>query len=499
MRILIDTNILIHLEDHKVVNDTFAKFYQLAHSNKCDLYYHPACLHDIRKDKDSTRQSITLSKLNKYTPMPNPAIPAAEFAALVGEKNDNDQIDNTQLFQVYKGYVDYFITEDQGIHQKAGKINLNDKVLLVVKALRLLQEKYTLIIPQHPLIQKCSTREIESELSDDFFNSLREGYDGFDTWFIEKCAKQNRYCYLLRVDNKISAILIFHREKNIDHQLLGINNDVMKMCTLKVAETVFGYRLGELFLNKMFDMCIRNKINHLYLTVFPQHIHLIDLLEKYGFVKEEFKNKDGKYELRMIKSLIKANYKSSPQSIKAHPFYSDGAEFNKFVIPIAPKYYNTLFKDGIFRQQNLFDSTSEALNEIEGNTISKAYLCKSKRKNMKPGDLLFFYGSKNINCIEPVGVLDEVIYTKDIDEIKRLVKRKTVYSDADLEEMVDGRKAVTVIIFRLIYYLEQPIKRQMIRNLESYSNNFQTITTLTEKDYTNLKKSNYFDERFIIH
>lgn len=499
MRILIDTNILIHLEDNKVINDQFAKVYQLAISNKCDLYYHPACLQDVKRDKDLHRQSITLSKLNKYTQMPDPATPSAEFIALVGQKNDHDEIDNHHLYQVQKEYVDYFITEDKGIHKKAEKINSADKILTVEGGLKLLQERYTLIIPQHPLLQECSTREIENELNDDFFDSLRGNYNGFNKWFIEKCAKQNRYCYVLRVDNKISAILVFHQEKSSEHNLPGINSDAMKMCTLKVAETVFGYRLGELFLNKMFEMCIKRQINQLYLTVFQHHTHLISLLEKYGFVKYEFKNKDGLDELRMIKSLVKSEYASKPQTVAAHPFYVDGAGVNKFVIPIDPKFYNTLFKDGVFRQRSLFDDTSDALNEIEGNTISKAYLCKSKRKNMKAGDLLFFYGSKTIKSIEPVGLLDEVIYTKDIEEIKRLVKRKTVYSDADLEQMADGKKAVTVLIFRLLYYLENPVKFQVIKTLESYTNNFQTITSLKDTDYNNLKQNKHFDERFIIN
>lgn len=219
LRIEIDTNILIHLEDNKVISDPFAKFYQLAVLNKCDVYYHPACLRDIKKDKDEERQRITLSKLNKYVLMPDPAAPTIDFVGLVGEKKDNDEIDNAQLFQVYKGYVDYFITEDNGIHSKAAKLNLSEKVLTVANGLKLLQERYTLVIPQHPLLQECSTREIEKELNDEFFNSLREGYLGFNSWFIEKCAKQNRHCYVLRVNNKISAMLIFHREKSADHQL----------------------------------------------------------------------------------------------------------------------------------------------------------------------------------------------------------------------------------------------------------------------------------------
>jgi predicted nucleic acid-binding protein len=498
MRILIDTNILIHLEDNKVIDEQFAKFYQFAISNKCDLYYHADCLKDLKRDKNKDRQDITLSKLNKYTKMPNPATPTAEFINTVGQKKENDEVDNTQLFQVFKSYVDYFITEDKGIHDKAAKRSLKNKVLSLSEGLKILKEKYTLIIPQHPLLQECSVREIENEINDIFFDSLRESYNGFNDWFL-KCARENRRCYLLRVDSKIAAILIFHIEKQSDHNLPNVNTDALKMCTLKVAETVFGYRLGELFLNKMFDLCIKAKINHLYLTVFPHHFQLIELLTKYGFTRYEFKNKHDKDELRMIKSLIKSEYTQVPQAISSHPFYFDNDTINKFVIPINPGFYNTLFKDGKFRPQTLFDETESSLNEIEGNTISKAYLCKSRRKSMKAGDLLFFYGSKKIKCIDPVCILDSVTYTKDINEIKNLVKRKTVYSDVDLKNMASGKTEVTVMVFRLVYYLSAPIDFKKIKTLESYANKFQTVTTLTETDYIHLKQNKYFDERFIIN
>ncbi|MBK7669566.1 MAG: hypothetical protein IPJ32_20855 [Sphingobacteriaceae bacterium] len=113
----------------------------------------------------------------------------------------------------------------------------------------------------------------------------------------------------------------------------------------------------------------------------------------------------------MIKSLIKPKITEDKNSIKDHPFYTDST-INKFVIPINPKYYFTLFKDGSFRAATLFDATESSLNEIEGNTISKAYLCKSQSLLMKKGDLLLFYGSKDIASIEPIGILDEVIYKR---------------------------------------------------------------------------------------
>lgn len=498
MQLLIDTNILIHLEDYKEIDQQFAKFYQLSISNNYKISYHPDCLKDIHRDTNEERKKITLSKLQKYQLMENPGAMHSEFKTKVGQTSENDEVDNAQLFQVEKGYVDFFITEDKGIRSKAERIGLKSKVLSIAEAYKMLVDKHTLSIPQHPLLVHCSVRDIESELNENFFDSLRESYNGFNAWF-QKCAKENRKCYILRVDEKIAALLIYHKEKASDHLLPDITTDAIKMCTLKVAETAFGYRLGELFLNKMFEYCILGSVDNLYLTVFPHHHHLIELLTKYGFRKDEFKNKQGLDELRMIKSLVKPNINSEKQSITSHPFYFDDETINKFVVPIDPKYYFTLFKDGSFRGAGLFDNTETSLSEIEGNTISKAYLCKSKSLIMKKGDLLFFYGSRDIGCIEPVGVLDDLVYTKDLETITQLVKRKTVYKDADLEEMVKGKKEVTVLLFRLMYYLRYPIRAKEIKTLECYSNKFQTITHLKQADYLKLKNKNYFNERYIIN
>jgi len=164
MQLLIDTNILIHLEDNKVIDEQFAKFYQLAISNSHTIFYHPSCAKDLRRDKDPARQEITLSKLQKYTPMPNPAILTEDFVNTVGQKKINDEVDNVQLFQVQKGYVDYFITEDKGIKDKANKINLSNKVLSIADGLLLLKQLHSLVIPHHPLLEECSVRDIESEI-----------------------------------------------------------------------------------------------------------------------------------------------------------------------------------------------------------------------------------------------------------------------------------------------------------------------------------------------
>lgn len=51
MKILIDTNILIRLEDNRIVETDFSLFYRLAITNQCSILYHPNALHtDLEKD-----------------------------------------------------------------------------------------------------------------------------------------------------------------------------------------------------------------------------------------------------------------------------------------------------------------------------------------------------------------------------------------------------------------------------------------------------------------
>ena len=114
-------------------------------------------------------------------------------------------------------------------------------------------------------------------------------------------------------------------------------------------DTAFGIKLGELFLNKMFELCINRKINYLYLTVYEKQEHLIKLLETFGFYRNEFKNSQGLIEIQMIKCLDKNKIVISKNVISAHPFYLNNSNIKKYVIPIRPDFYGSIFKDGKLR------------------------------------------------------------------------------------------------------------------------------------------------------
>ncbi|MEG2102016.1 MAG: EVE domain-containing protein [Flavobacterium sp.] len=500
MRILIDTNILINLEDNKVINKQFSEFYRLAITNNCKVFYHPNAIPiDISRDKNTDRKEIIKSKLDKYEKLKDFSEPTVEFANHIGGKKINDEIDNKQLYQLSKGYVDVFVTQDNGIHKNAKKIGLQTKVLDVNQILYLLEEQFTIKIPTHPILKEHSIREIENKFNSGFFDSLREDYGGdiFDKW-LAKCLTKNRKCYTLIVNDELQAILIYNVETVEEHQLKNIFGKALKICTLKVSDTAFGIKLGELFLNKMFEYCINQKINHLYLTVYEKQEHLIKLLETFGFYKIEFENKQRLIEIQMIKCLDKKQVNATENSINIHPFYIDNPTISKFAIPIRPDYYGNLFKDGQLRIPTLFDTSPDSVNEIQGNTIIKAYISNSKIKNLKQGDLLFFYSSKTNQEIEPVGILETIQIVKNFDELWKIVGKKTVFSQEQLLEKLNEKGELNVITFRQITYLKKKVKLPKIKEMKSFKNKIQTITKISETDYQELKDEKYFDQRYII-
>ena len=501
MRILIDTNILIQLEDNKIIEKDFSRFYNLAISNGCRVLFHPDAIpKDIERDKDSGRRKVILSKLEKYERLVNYAKPSDEFLAKIKNEKINDQIDNRQLYQLFKGYVDFFITQDNGIHKKSKLFGLTDNVLKISEILDLLEEQFTIKIPSHPILKEHSLREIEKYFDTDFFDGLKSDYgaDEFNCW-IQKCIKHDRKCYSLVVDDKLQALLIYNVEKVEDHQIPDVFDKALKICTLKVSYDAFGIKLGELFLNKMFEYCINQSIKHLYLTVYEKQPQLILLLEKFGFTRHDFINKQGLNEIRMIKCMNKEKIELESNSISIHPFYYDNSESKKYVIPIRPEFYGTLFKDGKLRQPTLFDSAPDSVNEIQGNTILKAYISNTKNKSLKQGDVLFFYSSKTNKVIEPVGILESAQRVNNFADLWEIVQKKTVFSQQQLNNMLLEKGELHVIIFRLITYMEKKIGLEKIKQIDSFKNKLQTVTELKETDYLALKNEGYFDKRYIIN
>jgi rRNA-processing protein FCF1 len=104
MRILLDTNIFIPLEDSSIdIDETLTELNRMV-SGKHQLLVHPATAIDLAKDKNTERRRKILARLNKYPKLESPPdFFEGEEEALMGlPKKDNDQVDNLILLAVHK-------------------------------------------------------------------------------------------------------------------------------------------------------------------------------------------------------------------------------------------------------------------------------------------------------------------------------------------------------------------------------------------------------------
>ena len=298
MNILLDTNIIIPLEDTgRILDASFAELRKLAAEQQHCLYVHPLQFEDINRDKDKERKNIVLSRLKQYSKIENPPVLSEEERERLRlkESNDNDKVDNNILFALYRGAVNVLVTNDEGIHKKASNVGIQDKVYRLEQMLLFLK-RYSNNPIEHTYtgVQERYLYEIDKTQS--FFDALRQFYDGFDNWY-QKSAEERRKCWCVEDNYKnVVAISIYKREQ--DAQLTDdgkkVKGSILKLCTFKVDSSARGKKLGERLLFMAFDYCVKNDIDWVYLHTYgKEQKTLVGLCEEYGFYfLGKYKNDD---------------------------------------------------------------------------------------------------------------------------------------------------------------------------------------------------------------
>ena len=294
MRILLDTNILIPLEDSsKILGESYANFSRLASANGHKLLVHPASIDDINRDKDDARRSSTLSRLEKY-PRLEQCTPCPWNTATT---SDNDRADNEILFAVFSDAVHALVTQDAEIHKKAKERGLRERVHYIQAAEDLLHRLHALAPVALPSISDVAMHTLTAELPGAFFDSLRQGYDSvrFNKWFADK-ARDGRCAWVYRnEDQSLGAICIYALQENErvcdDGSVLAGRS--LKLCTFKVGDSCRGRKIGELFLKAAFRYATSNAAEHVFIEVqSKEHAHLLALLDDFGFRQHGLKNAD---------------------------------------------------------------------------------------------------------------------------------------------------------------------------------------------------------------
>jgi len=463
MNILIDTNILIPLEDtSKLLEPSLAKMCRQSEEIGHSLYIHPSQKDDIRRDKDELRRNIVLSRIEQYQPIPSPPELSDIDLQQYGWKqnNDNDRIDNLLLHSLCRGAVHFLVTNDKGIHRKARQAQCQEQVHYLDQFLAFLDAQASVDLPPPFGIQERYLHEFS--VNQPFFDSLRSGYAGFDEWYL-KSAQSQRKAWCISDKSIIQAICVYKKEEQprIVDEGAPLNGEALKLCTFKIGDGVRGRKLGERFLYTAFKYANVNDIPYVYLHTFGrEHEMLVSLCEDFGFkLVGKYDGRDDVYLKEMIPPKIRDD-DMDPLSfaVEYYPYYLEGVDIDKYLVPIKPKYHNDLFADISDTARGLF-ANDPSMYGSQANTIKKAYICHSNTKNISPGSLLLFYRTKDRMSVECIGVVEQTYRGKDVDKVLPLVSKRTVYSKKEVEKWLE--KDTLVILFRLMKTFA-PIERSVL-------------------------------------
>jgi len=174
LRFLLDTNILIPLQDSMLVLEpSLADFVRLASVGGHQLLYHPASKIDIERDKDVQRRARTLARLSQYTKLEG----APSSPRNTPQTSPNDACDNDILYALECSAVHALVTEDKDIHTKARQAGFGHRVYNIQTAedwLRRLHEPAEVHLPN---IEDVPMYSLTNQLESALFDSLRTSYD----------------------------------------------------------------------------------------------------------------------------------------------------------------------------------------------------------------------------------------------------------------------------------------------------------------------------------
>ncbi len=444
MRFLLDTNIVIPAEPTSAGDveartpSVVALLNVLALGSHLPML-HPASTRELRGDRNPERAATRTLLLGKYPELPRPPEMSTRLLAALGPPvpGSNSEIDLLLLSALDANAVDYFVTEDDGIHRRARRVELADRVLTVADAIVTVRALFPALPETPPFVSAKLAHELDE--TDPIFTSFRVDYPGFDKW-LARCKREHRQTWVIQTGREYRGLCIVNDEFPNDY---GFPGKVLKVCSFKIADEYRGHRYGELLLKTVFAFLVENRYQSVFIEAFPKQQELFTLLTEFGFEDIRGSSKGERVLLKKLRQPepeterldpLKYNVKYGP-----HALTLVGAQV--FVVPIRPQYHKLLFPE--LEQQLLLATESHPF----GNSIRKAYLCHSQIRKIASGDAILFYRSGTNQAVSAVGVVERTLVSSDPLEVARFVGTRTVYSYAEIEEM--SAKPILAVLFRL--------------------------------------------------
>ena len=481
MKALLDTNIIIHREAGRVVNQDIGILFRWLDRAKYIKCIHPVTIQEIKKNPNASTVQTFINKLGSYEQIEIP-IPLQEQVIQISNNvdvNENDKNDTILLNEVFAGRVNILITEDKKIHRKAALLSISDKVYSIDGFL----EK---VFSEHPDLVNYKVLNVQKKqfgrinINDDFFLSLKEDYNGFDRWFLRKT---DDYAYV--TTNKENGLILSFLYLKIEEKEENYHDispafpakKRLKVGTFKVINN--GFRLGERFIKVIFDNALINKVDEVYVTIYDhrdEQKRLIALLEQWGFVFWGKKGNEGVYVRDFTAKFTLTNLKIS------YPYIS--RQNGIYIVPIYPDYHTELLPDSILNNQSPADFIEDFPHR---NAINKVYVSWAIKPHPKPGDILIFYctGGYYKSVVTTIGIVEDIKYDfENKEDFVKQCRKSSVFPEPELLKMWDYKPHKRPFIVRFLYVYSFPhrinmkslIELGILQNSEDAPRGFRRIS-----------------------
>lgn len=345
------------------------------------------------------------------------------------------------------------------------------------------------------VIEKIQIKDLNFD--DIFFDSLRTDYEDFDIW-LKKKADMGEEAYVLRSNGKLVGFLYLKDEEEDDLDIIPAfdKRRRLKIGTLKIDShgTILGQRFLSIILRKM----LNDGYDFTYATLFKKQAGLINLFEKFGFL---LWGKKSNGELVYFKDL-----KKQGDIYKDFPRINLSNNTNKHLLSIYPEYHTKLFPDS-----RLNTECNHIVEDLSfTNTSEKIYLCNMVGViNMKPGDFIVIYRTKDNNAAEYSSVATSictVVEMKYMDEFNSLegfinyCGEGTIFNKKELTDFWAKRKYPYII--KMLYNAplnHRIIRKDLVENIGLDRKAYMGYVHLTDEQFAKILKEGELNESFIIY
>lgn len=336
-------------------------------------------------------------------------------------------------------------------------------------------------------------------LDDPFFNSLKEDYPEFSVWFKKK---SEDYAYILYDEDKQLQGFLYLKDESdeVDNKIKPLMNiqKRLKIGTFKI--NAHQTRLGEKFIKKIMDTVVYGGYKEVYVTIYPKHIGLVNLLEKYGFVIHGSKEKETVF-IKRITNL-------SNDIILDYPIIKKSGH-RKFLLAIYPRYHTPLFSDSILKNEER--KSEDLVKDVSfSNSIHKMYICfMPQTAELRKGDILVIYRTSDKqglasyrSVVTSICQVEEVKRRSDfidIDQYLSYTKSYSIFSDHDLRFWFYKKKIVIIKMTYNIALGKKVTRGMLLKNTDLKSDDYWGFMKLTDSQFDYILKEGKVNENFIVN